>query len=112
MRHGDVEHGAGPTLSHNDDVLNISIRNDVHLAFQISQDGCPQSHPFNDARKIADFHNITDAELVFKQNEKAGYHILDEALGSESDGQAYNTGTGEHRTDVESKFRADRQYDN
>src|SRR5437867_10924151 len=110
MRNGDIEHGARPILCHDDDILDISIRNDVHLPYQIPQNSGAQSHTFDDTRKIANLHNVTNAELVFKQDEETGDDILDEALRPETNSQSNDTGAGKHRTDVESEFRADRQY--
>src|SRR5437879_12532427 len=112
MRNREIEHGARPILCHDGDILDISIRNDVHLPFKIPQNGRPQSHTFDVTGKVADLHNITDAELVFKQDEEAGDDILDEALRAETNGQSNDTGTSKYRHDVESEFRADRQYNN
>ena len=67
MRNGKVEHSAGPILRHHGDVRNISIGDDVHLPFEIPQNRRPQGHTFDDTRKIANLHNVPDAELVFKQ---------------------------------------------
>src|SRR5207237_2550404 len=108
MRDGEVQHGARPIFCHDGDVLNISVWDDIHLPFEISQDCRSQSHTFDDTRKIANLHNITDAELVFKQDEETGNNILDQALRAKTNGQSNDAGTGKHRTDAESEFRADR----
>src|SRR5437660_5486052 len=112
MRNREVKHSASPVLCHHDDVLNISVGNDINLAFEISQNGRPQSHTFDVTGKVADLHNITDAELVFKQDEETGDDIFNEALRAETNGQSNDTGTSKYRPDVESEFRADRQYNN
>ena len=104
MRNGKVEHSAGPILRHHGDVRNISIGDDVHLPFEIPQNRRPQGHTFDDTRKIANLHNVPDAELVFKQDEETGDDILDQALSAKTNGQSNDAGAGKHRTDVESEF--------
>ena len=49
MRNRHVEDSPCPFFGHHRHVLDISVRHDVDLTFQVSQNRCAERHAFDDA---------------------------------------------------------------
>ena len=54
-------------------------------------------------------HDISDAELIFKQNEESRNDVLNQTLGAETYREAHDACAGEDRLDIEAQFGTDRQ---
>ena len=71
----------------------------------VAQEGGAQAHLFHHAGGGSYVDDVANAELVLDQHEYPGEKVLDEALGTESECDADNSGAGDEWPEVDVELR-------
>lgn len=98
--HADVEVDFGKLFGLVGNRLDLAVWNVVDSAVHVPQCGDTQGDVLDAATKATNVDNITDAVLVFKDDEETGNDVADQVLTAKTDGNAEYTGTGEDGNDV------------
>ena len=69
-------------------------------AIAVAETGATKAHVFNSARQRGYPDDVADVELVFKQDEDAIDHVLEDGLRAQADAYSEDTGTSEQRRKV------------
>src|SRR5215207_9958587 len=111
VRDADVHYGPGPPSSLITDHLDLTVRNDVQRPVQISQHHDSQRHLLNGASLPGSLDDVAHGELILQQEEEAGDDVPDQALRSEGDGQAEDTGTSKDWRNVDEGVKREQDCD-
>ena len=87
-----------PTAHH------LAVRNVPDGPVLGAQHGRPQTDLLHGSRGLAEVDRVTDAVLVLDEHEQAGEEVLDDALGTEAQGDPRDAGSGDQRAEVDTEF--------
>ena len=93
----DVESGDGVVAGEVGDGGDLAVGDDVEGAVGVADGGAAEGEVFDGSFESGDVDNFADVVLIFDEDEDAVEHVLEDALGTEADGDAENAGRGEHR---------------
>ena len=97
------------------DGRDLAVGHDIQRTVAVAQLGAAQGQVFDRALKTGDLDRISDAVLIFDQDEEAIEHILEQRLRPEADPQSDNPGRGDERperhTDRAQKLQKDVEAD-
>src|ERR1700680_148862 len=81
----------------------------MHCSVLGSKNGSPQIDFFHQAAFAVDYGDIIDADLIFHHEKETAQDILDDALGSKSDGHSGDARAGEQPPDIEIEVLQDHE---
>jgi hypothetical protein len=91
----DVEGGYGEVAGEVGDGGDLAVGDDVEGAVGVADAGAAEGEVFYCALEAGDADDFADVVLVFDEDQDAVDHVLEDALGTEADGDAENAGGGE-----------------
>jgi hypothetical protein len=93
----DVEVGNGIVAGEIGDGGDLAVGDDVEGAVGVADAGAAEGEVFDRTLEAGEIYDLADVVLVFDEDEDAVDHVLEDALGTEADGDAENAGGGEDR---------------
>src|SRR5213078_849769 len=79
------------------DDLDLAVRNEMHVPFEVAQAHVAQRDLLDEAGLARDLDHVAFAHLIVEQDEKAVEVVLDQALRAEADGDAGDARGSEDR---------------
>jgi hypothetical protein len=106
IRDAHVDYGPRPVLGAVGNVIDASIRDEVHRPVDVSQARNSQRQLLDLARRLlVDLNDVAHAELVLEQDEESVHDVLDEILSPEADREADDPHAREERREVVAEAR-------
>lgn len=107
----DWKRGDGVVAGHVGDGGDLAVRDEVERAVAVAELGGAQGEIFDRALEAGDANDFTDVVLVFDEDEDAVEHVLEDALRTEADTDANDTGRGQQRGEIDVEDGQDVQQD-
>jgi len=104
-REGYIHEGLRPVpaeIAHSSD---LAIGDGHYCAARVAHHCPPQRQMLDFPDRVSDLDRVTDAELIFKHDIKAGDNVAYQILCAETQRHARQTGNRRDRRDIDAEFR-------